>query len=211
MVLLALPFAFYATGKGLSFSAVEERLTSRFFEAQAVVASALIYLHMVSGGVITFLAPVQMSGVIRTRWPRLHHLIGYLVAGLAVLTAVAGLVYILQQGTIGGPVMSAGFALYGAMMLVVAVQTVRTARQRHVSHSLWAGRLILLALASWFYRVHYGLWELATGGLGSRSDFSGPFDLVQVFAFYLPYLILHHIWWHASQQHAQAPSTFKMR
>ena len=84
-----------------------------------------------------------------------------------------------------------GFGLYGGLMALAAVQTVRLARRRDPRHRLWAERLVILALASWLYRVHYGIWEIATGGAGSRPDFSGPFDLVQVFAFYLPYLAIH--------------------
>jgi hypothetical protein len=54
--------------------------------------------------------------------------------------------------------------------------------------------MVVLALSSWLYRVHYGLWFLVTGGLGSEPDFSGLFDRVQVFAFYLPYLLALEIW-----------------
>ena len=62
------------------------------------------------------------------------------------------------------------------------------------------GMLIILALASWLYRVHYGLWEVLIDGAGSRPDFSGPFDVIQVFAFYLPYLAVHHLWWRARRR-----------
>ncbi len=197
LVILALPFAVYAMEKGLKFDNPEERATSRLFHDEALVASATLYFHMVSGALITMLAPLQMLRAIRGRWPIIHRLSGYCVAVLAVATALAGLYYIALLGTIGGAVMNAGFALYGCLMLLAAWQTVRYARQRHPLHGLWAGRLIILALASWLYRVHYGIWDLATGGLGSHPDFSGSFDLVQVFAFYLPYLAIHHFWWHA--------------
>lgn len=200
LVLLALPFVVYAIDKGLKLPLQSERASSRFFDPQAAFASAALYGHMVSGGLITFLAPFQMLGIVRSRWPVLHHVCGYLVAGLSLLTATAGLFYIACQGTIGGPVMSAGFALYGGLMVAAACQTLRTARRRRPDHSLWAGRLIILALASWLYRVHYGIWEVATGGIGTRSDFSGSFDVIQVFAFYTPYLVLHHIWWHRKQR-----------
>lgn len=199
LIIVALPFALYAIEKGFRFTDPVERATSRVFHKDALAASAMLYLHMATGALITIFAPLQMSQVIRRRWPYFHRMSGYLIVIAAGMTALAGLYYIARLGTIGGPVMNAGFALYGGLMLLSAWQTVRYARKRHPLHSLWAGRLIILALASWLYRVNYGVWELATGGLGSRPDFTGPFDLVQVFAFYLPYLAVHHFWWHRTQ------------
>ena len=55
-------------------------------------------------------------------------------------------------------------------------------------------RLFVLVLGSWLYRVHYGLWYLATDGLASTPEFTGTFDRVQNVAFYLPYLVLLEIW-----------------
>ena len=117
-----------------------------------------------------------------------------LVAG-ALLTGAAGCAFILTRGTIGGRWMDAGFLLYGALMMLAAVQAWRFARAgRFVPHRAWALRLFVLVLGSWLYRVHYGLWYLATDGLASNPEFTGTFDSVQNFAFYLPYLVLLEIW-----------------
>jgi hypothetical protein len=111
-----------------------------------------------------------------------------IVAGVA--TALGGLVYIALRGTIGGTPMDIGFSLYGVLLLGAALQTIRHARAGHFAeHHKWALRFFWLALGSWFYRVHYGLWYLATDRLWSNPQFTGGFDLVQNFAFFLPYLI----------------------
>ena len=66
----------------------------------------------------------------------------------------------------------------------------RYARARNFQrHREWALRLFVLALGSWLFRVHYGLWFALTDGLGSTPDLTGPFDRIQVFAFFLPYLV----------------------
>lgn len=208
LVVIALPFAIYAVDRGLLLGNAQERLTSRLFHSQAPLSSIAIYLHMVTGGVITALAPLQLLRVLRDRAPLLHRLSGYAVAVLAVMTGAAGLIYIFTQGTIGGFVMDVGFGLYGALMMVAAWKTVTLARARDPRHALWAQRLVILAVASWLYRVHYGLWEILAGGAGSAPDFSGPFDLVQVFAFYVPYLVLHDLWWRLSRPE---PVTFTRR
>ena len=193
LVLALLPFALYAIQRGLSVADPAEIATSRFIHAGAAVATGAIYLHMVTGGVLSVLAPLQLLGVVRRRWPRLHHANGYAIAVLATVTGLAGLFYIARQGTIGGPLMSAGFGLYGVLMITAALRTVQLARRRDPRHPDWAGRLVILALASWFFRVQYGLWVLAFGEVGIRPDFTGPFDRAMTFGFYLPWLALYEL------------------
>lgn len=193
LILLSVPFAFYSVEKGAALVTTQEQMTSRLFHAGKPVSNIAIYAHMTAGGILMVAAPLQLSSLVRRYKPLLHRLIGYLAASLAVFTGAAGLIYIAVQGTIGGPVMDIGFGLYGVLMVIVPLRTIQLARQRDSRHSLWAERLVILALASWLYRVHYGVWEVLTGGAGSLSDFSGPFDIVQVFAFYLPYLVIHHM------------------
>ena len=195
VVLVASPFAVYAIERAVAVLGPLEQSSTRFFHAAEPLATISIYAHMLTGGIITLLAPLQLVTGIRQRWPALHRVLGRVVAGLAVITAVGGLGYIALFGTIGGTFMNAGFALYGVLMLLSAGMTVRYAMRRDPRHRLWAERLVILALASWLYRVHYGIWELTTGGIGTRPDFSGLFDQVQVFAFYLPYLLIHAWFW----------------
>lgn len=38
--------------------------------------------------------------------------------------------------------------------------------------------------------MDYGIWMLLTGGLGHSQDFTGPFDRVMAFFFYLPNLLV---------------------
>ncbi|MEL7301649.1 MAG: DUF2306 domain-containing protein [Pseudomonadota bacterium] len=190
ILLLALPFYVHSVGRGLSLGSAEEQAVSRFISADGA-ATLSVYAHMVVGGLLTALAPVQLSGALRRRFPRLHHWNGRLVAALALATGLAGLFYIARQGTIGGAWMSAGFTLYGALLVLAALQTVRFAVARDARHAAWAGRLVILALASFFYRVQYGLWVLAVGEVGMAEDFTGAFDRAMVFGFYLPWLALY--------------------
>ena len=195
LMMMSVPFALYALDRGLAVSDAVEQAGARLFHAADLMASAGIYGHMVTGALAMVLAPLQLLGFVRSRWPVLHRMAGYAVAELATLTALGGIGYIARQGSIGGPVMSAGFTLYGLLMLLSVVQTVRFVVRRDPRHRLWAERLVILVMASWLYRVHYGLWEILTGGIGSREDFTGLFDRVQVFAFYLPYLAVHAWVW----------------
>ena len=188
---LTLGFVAHALVTGSLALGGDATVLGRLYSFDSRLSNSAIALHMVAGGVITGLAPIQVIAPIRRRWPRVHRMSGYVLATLAVMTALGGFAFILHRGTIGGPLMTTGFSLYGALMLIAAVQTVRYARARQFDiHRRWALRLFVLAIGSWLYRVHYGVWYALTGGTASTLDFTGLFDQVQVFAFYLPYLLL---------------------
>lgn len=96
--------------------------------------------------------------------------------------------------------MNAGFGLYGALMLLAAVETYRHARARRFdAHRAWAIRLFALAIGSWLYRMDYGFWLLAAHRIGHAENFHGPFDIVMSFFFYLPNLALAELFLRARQ------------
>lgn len=205
LLLATAPFAWHSATRGLDYADAGERAGSRLFHADAPAPSAALYAHMVVGGALTVLAPLQLIGPIRRRAPRLHRLNGRVVVALSLLTAAGGLAYIAAKGTIGGPPMSAGFALYGLLLGGAAIRTAQMARRRDPSHPDWAARLVVLALGSWMYRVGYGLWYAATGGAGSVPELTGPFDRVMVVAFYaLPLLAVEA--WRRRPDRRAAPS-----
>ena len=92
--------------------------------------------------------------------------------------------YLLSEGS------RAKVSSFGVLTLLAAIQTIRHAQASRLNaHAKWALRFFWLAIGSWLYRVHYGLWYLTTDGLWSNAAFTGVFDLIQNFAFYVPYLI----------------------
>jgi hypothetical protein len=188
IALFALPFALYAVQFAqMGFGGA----VTRFVSAESPMAGPSLHLHALTGGLITALAMAQLLPAVRRRLTGLHKAIGALVAGLALVTAFSGLTYIALRGTIGGAEMSAGFALYGVLMASCAILTLYHAQRGDIrTHGIWARRLVILVLASWLYRVHYGIWYAVTDGLYSNPAFTGAFDRVQNWAFYLPYLIV---------------------
>mmetsp|Transcript_23572 Transcript_23572/g.41695 ORF Transcript_23572/g.41695 Transcript_23572/m.41695 type:complete len:166 (-) Transcript_23572:2324-2821(-) len=157
---------------------------------------------MLAGALVTTLSVIQLAGPIRRRWPRIHRVSGRTLVIAALITGIGGLTYIGLRGTVGGTPMSVGFGLYGILMVIAALQTPRFAMAGDdARHRRWGLRLIVLGLGSWFYRLHYGLWygttctiSEATCGMGAASDFTGLFDQIQLFAFYLPYLLVLEVY-----------------
>jgi hypothetical protein len=167
---------------------------SRVFEAGGVLANAGIALHMIAGAILTFGAPLQAMPIVRRRWPKLHRRFGYVLFVLAVATGLGGLAYIMLNGTVGGWWMSLWFGVYGGAMIWAVVNTVRSARAKDFDrHFACATRLIVLAVGSWIYRMHYALWYATTGGIASNDEFTGLFDQMQVVAFFVPYLLITEV------------------
>ncbi len=161
----------------------------RLYEPATPLATAAMGAHFFAGAVLLLLGPLQLLTGARPRLRVMHRWVGRFYVLAAGVAGVAGLVFIAAKGTVGGPIMSAGFALYGALVTLAAAQTYRYAGSRRYDiHRAWAIRLFALAIGAWLYRMEYGFWIAFTDGLGSTQSFTGPFDHVMAFAFYLPNL-----------------------
>ncbi len=163
----------------------------RLYVAGGTGANAMIGLHFAFGALLLLAGPIQLMSSVRARWPRVHRWIGWTYAPAALLTGLGGCLYILARGTVGGWPMTIGFFLYGALVVLSAVQTLRHALARDFeTHRAWAIRLFALAIGSWLYRMDYGLMFAVFGRAGHTDDFSGWFDHVMDFWFYVPNLIV---------------------
>lgn len=161
------------------------------YDANVPAAIVAIGSHFVAGSVLLLLGPIQLIGRLRRSMPALHRGLGRVYVVTAGLAGLGGLAFILAKGTVGGTVMDLGFGLYGALMVLCASMAFVHARAgRYERHRAWAIRLFALTVGSWLYRMEYGTWFLLSGGLGTGRGFSGWFDMVMAFFFYVPNLII---------------------
>ncbi|WP_101926710.1 MULTISPECIES: DUF2306 domain-containing protein [Luteimonas] len=171
------------------------------FDAATPLAALAIGAHFLAGAVLLLLGPVQLIGRVRRRMPALHRGLGRVYVVAAGLAGVGGLGFIVARGTIGGAVMDIGFGLYGVLMVLCASLAFVHARAgRFERHRAWAIRLFALTVGSWLYRMEYGAWFLLTGGLGVGPAFTGGFDQVMAFFFYLPNLVIAELCIRARQR-----------
>jgi hypothetical protein len=195
LMLLSLPFAFYAARFGVRGLTSDLSAESYLYTGGQWLPNLALFTHMVGGAVITVLVPVQLYTGLRGRLMRSHRWAGRLIVLLSLTSALGGLTFIAVRGTIGGRLMDVGFAIYGLCLAVAAARTLGYARLGEIAHHReWALRLFVLTFASWLFRLHYVIWFLITDGLGSTPNLTGPFDRVQVFAFFVPYLIALEIY-----------------
>lgn len=195
---LAVPvlgFALYSMRFGMRGLSLDLSQQTYIYTANGLLPNFAIFSHMLLGAAAMVLAPLQLISQVRARYKWLHRMTGRFIVIASITVALGGLIYIGVRGTIAGPLMDLGFALYGVLMLSAAVQVIRHARAGDLAHhSEWALRLFVLVMGSLIFRLHYGIWYMLTDGLWSNQQLTGPFDQVQYFAFYLPYLIVLELW-----------------
>ncbi|MEL6557378.1 MAG: DUF2306 domain-containing protein [Bacteroidota bacterium] len=183
--------AFYATSLVNGNPEQWNEMLPELYSANESVATTGIGFHFAAGGIILILGCIQLIEKFRKRFPRLHKAIGLLYIFSSIVAGVGGLIFIVTKGTIGGTVMNIGFALYGILMIIAAFMTAKHAFTHNiVQHRNWALRLFALAVGSWLYRMDYGFWFILADGAGHTRQFSGPFDQVMAFFFYIPNLLI---------------------
>lgn len=161
------------------------------YDPKARPATLGIGIHFAAGGIILILGAVQLLDVVRKKYLNLHRWLGRIYVFACLLAGLGGLVFIFVKGTIGGIVMDIGFAGYGILMVWAAIETARHARAKRIEkHRAWGIRLFALAIGSWLYRMDYGFWFMLAKRLGHNSTFTGAFDYVMDFFFYLPNLLV---------------------
>ena len=62
---------------------------SRFWSPGTSAAHGFLFAHMICGGMLTVLVPLQLWSIPRRHAPRLHHASGYLLLALAGITGLA--------------------------------------------------------------------------------------------------------------------------
>jgi uncharacterized membrane protein len=190
-----LSFASYSLRFGLRGMGIDLSEETYIYTPDGTFTNIAIFSHMILGAAAVVLVPMQLVGRVRVLHPWLHRMVGRVIVIASIAVAVGGLTYIALRGTIAGPLMDLGFALYGALMLGAAVQAQRLARAgKFERHRDWALRLFVLLMGSLTFRLHYVIWYSLTDGMWSNDQLTGIFDKIQYFAFYLPYLVALEIW-----------------
>jgi hypothetical protein len=198
-------YIFAAYGGALRDGALERwnDVLPQLYRPTSPLAAIGIGIHFATGAILLLLGPIQLIGAVRRKAPAFHRWTGRIYVGAAFLAGAGGLTHILLKGTTGGMLMNVGFGIYGGLMVLSSVQAVRHAMARRIEqHRAWAIRLFALAVGSWLYRVEYGLWQGFMGEVGHTDAFDGWFDMIMIFFFYVPNLIIAELFIRARKDQA---------
>lgn len=112
-----------------------------------------IAVHAVAASIALMLGAMQLSSVVRRRWPGLHRASGWLYVLGCIVGAASALV--LSTGLSSGPVAAAGFGALGVLWLHATMQGLGSARARDFSrHRAWMIRSYALTFAAVTLRVY---------------------------------------------------------
>jgi len=121
-------------------------LANRFFDHWIVV-------HAGAASTALILGAMQLSSVVRQRWPGLHRTGGRLYVAACIAGGASALV--LAAGVSTGPVAAWGFGALGMLWLYATTQGLRSARARDFSrHRAWMIRSYALTFAAVTLRIY---------------------------------------------------------
>lgn len=127
-------------------------LANRFFDPWIVV-------HAVAASTALMLGVMQLSSVVRRRWPGLHRACGRLYVVGCIAGGASALV--LSAGLSTGPVAASGFGALGVLWLQATIQGVRSARAGDFSrHRAWMIRSYAFTFAAVTLRIYLPLSQM---------------------------------------------------
>lgn len=180
-------------------------LLGNLYVPKRPLATLGIGLHVMAGSIIVLIGPLQLIPSLRERRPGFHRALGRIYLVAALVACFGGNLFIFLNGTVGGPVMSVAFSLYGWLLGLCALQAGRMAMKGDiVEHRKWALRLFALGIGPLLYRIEYGLWALCFGMKAHYANWKGPLDYVMDFFFYVPNLIVCEVYLRVAHQQASA-------
>jgi uncharacterized membrane protein len=116
------------------------------FDSRFGAETLLTMLHILPGGLLLLLAPLQFSSRIRNRRTRFHRWSGRVVVGSAVVSALAGFYFGLVM-PYGGAAEAAAIVLFGATLLMSVTLAVVAIRRGDVArHREWMIRAFAVAV-----------------------------------------------------------------
>lgn len=185
---------FYIFAHTADSVAAWNQVLPNLYSPEKPAATTGMISHFFFGALLLILGPIQFSEAIRARYKDFHRWVGLFYVLSAFITGFGGLVFLGVWGAAGGTPMLIGFTLYGLLMMIVPVQTLRYALLGQYSvHRQWAIRLFALVLGSWIYRMGYGLIFTLLSGFGLGESFSGPMDYFMDFSFFVIPMIIAEV------------------
>lgn len=126
------------------------------FAVQFAVSGLDVPLHMFCAGLALLLAPLQLAGAVRQRWPSLHRTAGWLYLAAVLIGGGSGLS--LAFNAQGGLASGLGFALLSLVWVTVTLRGVVLAVGRDLaSHRRWMCRSVALTYAAVTLRLMLGV------------------------------------------------------
>lgn len=184
-------------------------LADYYSDKSSFVRGSLL-THVAFSGIALFLAPLQVSTLVRRRWPVAHRISGRVSAAAIVVGAISG--FVLASVSYAGWSGRVGFSLMSVLWLGCTYKSIAEARRGDLAaHGRWALRVIALTFAAVTLRL-WLLGYIAVALSVSDSDFEQAFDQIYVvlpFLSWIPNLLF--VEWHLRRSKRQRSSRELLR
>ena len=138
--------------------------------------------HIVCAGLALLLSPIQLSGWVRARVPRLHRVTGRVVLASIVVGGTSG--FLLAWFNVAGPIGTAGFGALAVLWVTFAVLGLRAILRRDIAaHRRWMLRTFAMTYAA----VTLRLWLIVL--IPVLGDFHSAYLLIP-FLSWVPNLVV---------------------
>ena len=144
------------------------------FDRRYVAHPWLAYLHIMSGVLYLFLAPLQLAYRFRSRHYTFHRRLGRMLAGAAVISGVFALIFggLFSYGGLSEASATVVFSLWFLACVVLAVRAIRG--DDIVRHRRWMIRAFAIGVGIGTIRISLGIFQGA-GLLDFASRFGPAF------------------------------------
>lgn len=126
------------------------------FHVSFADAGWMVPAHLFAAGVALLIAPLQVSGKLRARWPSVHRCTGWLYAATVAIGGVAGvfMAFRAQGGwSTGSSFLSLALLWMGTTGLGIYYAT----QKRYTRHRQWMLRSVALTFSGVTLRIYLGL------------------------------------------------------
>lgn len=153
-----------------------EPLGSTPYKLGDIAGNVAFAAHAIGAGIVAFGGALQLIPKLRTRFPKLHKINGYVYLLTVFCLAASGFYLVWIRGTSPDLLSATGTSINGFLIFGFAYLTVRCAIKRDIaSHRKWALRLFLVSSAQWFLRVGVFSYLISGSVMGLNPGFSDPF------------------------------------
>ena len=171
-------------------------------------STVFMMIHFIGVAIILLIGNIQMVKHVRKNYISLHRWCGRIYISCAFLTGLAGSIFVIVHGTVGGANGNIAFFIYGVIVMIFSSLTFYHIKFRKDidAHKRWATRTYAVLLGSWLYRLTYGLRAMFTGEYS--TSYNGAFSIIMDYGFYIVPIIVTEAYLRSERPQTILMSTF---
>lgn len=160
--------------------------------------------HAIGAGIVAFGGALQLLPQVRNAFPKFHKINGYIYLITVLALSLSGFYLVWVRDHEPLDLSGVGTSINGALILVFAYFTVKTAIAKKIkNHRKWAIRLFLVSNAQWMLRVGVFSYFVTGSLLGLKPAFGDIFFPLWTFGCFVLPLLAAELFFYATEKGSQ--------